>query len=80
MDPFGFSIVDRDNAKEVLIQTAGRKFVMASKFKEMGFQIHSQNVYGLGLSNRKFTLEPGAYTMFARNRKGGSVLDESLGG
>lgn len=43
-------------------------------------EVRSQTVYGLGLSNRQFTLQTGAYTMYAKSRYEGSVIDEFLGG
>lgn len=79
LSPFAFEIKDRVSGQPI-IKTEKRKFVMQDKFKELGLTIKSQNVYGLGLSNRHFTLETGAYTMYGRNRKEGSVYDESLGG
>jgi hypothetical protein len=76
---FGFNVMNRDSGKPI-VSSGKRKFVIQDKFKEMGFEIASQEVYGLGLSNRQFTLDTGAYTMYAKNRKEGAVLDQSLGG
>jgi len=79
LDPFSFELKDRSNGN-VVLQTNNRKLVFQDKFMEMGFEVKSQDVYGLGLSNRQFTLETGAYTMYSKSRAHGSVTDKSLGG
>eukprot|EP00178_Gracilaria_changii_P004233 TRINITY_DN16625_c0_g1_i1.p1 TRINITY_DN16625_c0_g1~~TRINITY_DN16625_c0_g1_i1.p1 ORF type:complete len:324 (-),score=46.70 TRINITY_DN16625_c0_g1_i1:432-1403(-) len=78
-DPFSFAFKDRSSG-DTLFSTEHRKFVIQDKFKEFGFQIASTTVYGLGMSNKAFELETGAYTMYSKTRVHGSEIDQFLGG
>lgn len=52
-------------SSEVLIDTKDQAFVMQEKFMQIDMKLPTQKIYGFGERRRKFTLDQGAYTMWA---------------
>ena len=66
-DPFSFSVVKNDTG-EVLFETKDKKLIYTDYYIELSTQLPSDKVYGFGERNYKFKLDPGVYTIWARDK------------
>lgn len=69
--PFGFTL--RNPAKDSFwLSTKDRNLVLSDKYIEIGFEVHSQNIFGWGERTRDFKLIDGEYTSWATSRDNGN--------
>jgi len=62
--PFGFSLKNPAHRNTFWLSTKDRNLVLSDKYLEVGFEIHSQQVFGWGERTRNFMLKEGEYTIW----------------
>ena len=62
--PFGFEFRD-PSTEEVLMHTNGSTIIVQDKYLQIDLQLPSKRLYGLGERKTNFTLQEGAWTMWA---------------
>ena len=60
--PFGFTLKNPSHKDTFWLSTKDRNLILSDKYLEVGFEIHSQEIFGWGQRTRDFKLEEGEYT------------------
>lgn len=63
-EPFGFSLRNPTHRETFWLSTKNRNLVLSEKYLEVGFEIHSHEVFGWGERSRNFMLDEGEYTIW----------------
>ena len=68
-NPFGFHFKSTRYEDNVLLSTDSSSFVMTDKYMQLDLQLPSRRIYGLGERVHEFSLQEGAWTMWANGQR-----------
>lgn len=62
--PFGFTLRNPAHRNTFWLSTVDRNLLLSDRYMEVGFEIHSQEIFGWGERTRDFMLQEGEYTIW----------------